>query len=163
MKTLDVVHQLSLILLNIEHERAVAAEQKREKWYAVFKGTDGIRTLVSLWTLMAQQFIGLNLFFTYASYFFQQAGLEDPFKITCITSGINIAFSIVVIILADTTGRRILACTGTTICWVSCVVVGILGVTKETNATNYVFILFACIWSKFTLLTNSRHVMGTDS
>ncbi|KAJ4074289.1 hypothetical protein NW760_015453, partial [Fusarium oxysporum] len=76
-----------------------------------------------------------------------QAGLKDPFKITCITSGINIFFSFVVIYVSDIFGRRWLACYGTTICWTCCVVVGILGVAPETNATNYVFVLFACIWN----------------
>mgnify|MGYP002350316735 CR=1 FL=1 len=144
----DVDHQYNLLLINIEHEREVAAEQNREKWYAIFRGRDGLRTVISCWTLMAQQFIGLGIFFGYATYFFQQAGLKDPFKITCITSGINIFFSIVVIAVSDVIGRRWLATTGTTICWVCCVVVGILGVAPQAKATNYVFVLFACIWSK---------------
>ncbi|KAI8660344.1 MFS domain-containing protein [Fusarium keratoplasticum] len=143
----DVDHQYNLLLINIEHEREVAAEQNREKWYAIFRGRDGLRTVISCWTLMAQQFIGLGIFFGYATYFFQQAGLKDPFKITCITSGINIFFSIVVIAVSDVIGRRWLATTGTTICWVCCVVVGILGVAPQVTATNYVFVLFACIWN----------------
>ncbi|RSL46603.1 hypothetical protein CEP53_010268 [Fusarium sp. AF-6] len=113
----DVDHQYNLLLINIEHEREIAAEQNREKWYAIFRGRDGLRTVISCWTLMAQQFIGLGIFFGYATYFFQQAGLKDPFKIICITSGINIFFSIVVIAVSDVIGRRWLANVGTTICW----------------------------------------------
>lgn len=150
VENFDVEHQYGLLLINVEHENAIAAEQSQEKWYAIFKGRDGLRTLISCWTLMTQQFIGLGIFFGYATYFFQQAGLDDPFKITCITSGINIAFSIVVIFLADVTGRRNLACTGTTVCWVCTVVVGIIGVCPKVKATNYVFVLFTCIWSRFT-------------
>ncbi|KAJ3533117.1 hypothetical protein NM208_g8131 [Fusarium decemcellulare] len=143
----DVEHQYNLLVINLEHERAVAAEQAREKWYAIFKSNDGLRTTISLWTLMAQQFIGLGIFFGYATYFFQQTGLKDPFKITCITSGINIFFSIVVIYLADVTGRRWLACAGTTTCWVCTVAVGILGVVPKTKATDYLLVFFACIWN----------------
>ncbi|RSL71454.1 hypothetical protein CEP54_001311 [Fusarium duplospermum] len=143
----DVDHQYNLLLINIEHEREIAAEKNREKWYAIFRGRDGLRTVISCWTLMAQQFIGLGIFFGYATYFFQQAGLRDPFKITYITSDINILFSIVVIAVSDTIGRRWLANTGTAICWVCCVVVGILGVVPQVKATNYVFVLFACIWN----------------
>ncbi|KAL2802022.1 general substrate transporter [Aspergillus granulosus] len=143
----DVDYQYKLMVMNVEHERAVAAEQRNEKWYSIFKGTDGMRTLVSLWTLMAQCFIGLGVFFSNASYFFQQAGLADPFKVTCITSGINIFFSFIVIYLADTTGRRWLACTGTTVCWLANVAVGILGVSPHVKATDYLLVLFSCIWN----------------
>jgi MFS family permease len=147
----DVDHQYQLLVLNIEHERAVAMQQRNEKWYAIFKGVDGLRTLVSLWTLMSQMFIGLGVFLTFGSYFFQQAGIEDPFKVTCITSGINIFFSFVVIYLAEATGRRWLACSGTTLCWVCNVAVGILGVLPQGKATNSLLILFACLWSKASL------------
>ncbi|KAL4994997.1 general substrate transporter [Aspergillus recurvatus] len=143
----DVDHHYQLLVLNIEHERAVAMQQRNEKWYAIFKGVDGLRTLVSLWTLMSQMFIGLGVFFTFGSYFFQQAGIEDPFKVTCITSGINIFFSFVVIYLAEATGRRWLACSGTTLCWVCNVAVGILGVLPQGKATNSLLILFACFWN----------------
>lgn len=150
VKDYDVDHQYHLLVLNTEHEKAIALEQKREKWYAIFRGRDGFRTLVSCWTLMTQQFIGLGLFFGYASYFFQQIGFEDPFKITCITSGINIFFSVVSIWAADYIGRRVMACSGTTLCWTCCVVVGILGVAPDSSATDYILILFTVFWSEST-------------
>ncbi|KAL2813348.1 major facilitator superfamily domain-containing protein [Aspergillus cavernicola] len=143
----DVEQHLQLYILATDHERTVAAEQRAEKWYAIFKGTDGLRTLVASWTLVAQQFIGLTLFSTYASYFFLQAGLDDPFQTTCITSSITLAGGITLVFIADRFGRRLLSCSGTTICWAANVVVGILGVTREVKATNYIFILFACIWN----------------
>ncbi|CEN60929.1 hypothetical protein ASPCAL07600 [Aspergillus calidoustus] len=147
VKDYDVDQQLQLLILSIDHERTVAAEQRSEKWYAIFKGTDGLRTVIACWTLLAQQFIGLTLFASYASYFFQQAGLEDPFQATCITTSISLAAGISLIFIADRFGRRLLSCTGTTICWAANIVVGILGVTPQVKATNYLFILFACIWN----------------
>ncbi|KAL4747009.1 hypothetical protein BDW72DRAFT_209932 [Aspergillus terricola var. indicus] len=147
VKGFNVDHHYELLVLNLEHERAVAAEQRNEKWWSIFKGTDGKRTLVSLWTLMAQPFIGLGVFSSNASYFFQQAGLKDPFQVTCITSGINIFFSIVVIYLSDTTGRRWLACTGTTVAWAANIAVGALGVAPHVRATDYLLVLFSCIWN----------------
>lgn len=148
----DVHQQVQVLSLAVEHERSVAAEQRREKWTAIFRGTDGIRTLISLWTNMSQQFIGLTLFGTFGTYFFQQAGLSDPFKIKCITSSLNIVTVLIVVLVADRLGRRWIACTGTTLCWVACVVIGILGVTKKVRATDYLFVLFACCWSRVTLL-----------
>jgi MFS family permease len=152
----DVDHQVQLLVLAVQHERDVAAEQSREHWTAIFKGTDGMRTLVSLWTNMSQQFIGLTLFGTFGAYFFQQAGLTDPFKIKCITSSLNIATVLMTVLVADRFGRRWIACTGTTICWTACVCIGILGVAKKVRATDYLFVLFACFWSKWNVFTRLR-------
>jgi len=148
VKDFDVEYQYNLLLANIEHEKAIATEQKHEKWYAIFFGIDGKRTMIAAWTLLTQQFLGLGMFFTMASYFFQQAGLEDPFQATCITSGINIAFSFLVIYLADVTGRRWMACSGTTLCWAATIAVGILGVVPKVKATDIMLVLFFALWSK---------------
>ncbi|KAK4119734.1 general substrate transporter [Parathielavia appendiculata] len=143
----DLDKQLEIMVLAAEHEEAVAAEQKRVPWYSIFRGVDGFRTVIALWTNLSQQFIGLTLFSTFGTYFFQQAGLPDPFMIKCITSSINIATIIVVVGLADQVGRRWIACTATTVMWLCCVIIGILGVTTRVEATNYVLVLFACFWN----------------
>ncbi|KAF2012730.1 MFS general substrate transporter [Aaosphaeria arxii CBS 175.79] len=143
---IDVEHQYRLMELVVQHERAEAAG-RTEKWWAIFKGRDGFRTIVACWTLMTQQFIGLGVFLSFASYFFLQAGLEDPFKVVCITSGINIAAVVVTMYLADTTGRRSLACIGTTICWLMNVAVGILSVVPKNKATNNLVVVFAVFWN----------------
>lgn len=144
----DLDHQVEALVLSVEHEKAIATEQQREHWYAIFKGIDGLRTVIALWTNLSQQFLGLTLFSTFGTYFFQQSGLEDPFMIKCITSSINIATIIIVVFVADVFGRRSIACYATTLMWASCAVIGILGVVPEVSATSYVFVLFACFWSK---------------
>ncbi|KXJ96275.1 general substrate transporter [Microdochium bolleyi] len=143
----DVDYQYHVLSMAVEHERAVAIEQRREKWWAIFVGIDGRRTLTALWTNMAQQFIGLKLFGTFGTYFFQQAGLSQPFTIKCITSSINIATVIVSVFVADRIGRRFMACSATTLSWVSCIIIGILGVIPQTEASSYVFVLFTCLWN----------------
>jgi hypothetical protein len=69
--------------VNIEHEAELAAAGRNKHWYAISKGTDGRRTTTELWTLMTQQSIGLTLFSTLGSYFFQQAGVKDPSSRPC--------------------------------------------------------------------------------
>lgn len=147
----DVDHQYRVLVLAVEHEKAIAAEQQRESWHAIFRGVNGFRTIVSLWTNLSQQFIGLTLFGTFGTYFFQQAGLEDPFMIKCIVSGINIFTIFVIIFSADIVGRRLIACSATTLSWVACVAIGILGVSPQVKATHYIFVLFAVLWSKYLL------------
>ncbi|KAL3484125.1 major facilitator superfamily domain-containing protein [Aspergillus germanicus] len=97
--------------------------------------------------LATQQFLGLTLFSTFASYFFQQAGLQNPFLVKCIIIGINIGTNLAVILLADRIGRRRISCTWSTLSWFACVAVGILGVTPSAAASNYLFILFAILWN----------------
>lgn len=149
VKNYNVEQQIEILILASEHEHAVAVEQRREKWYAIFQGTDGLRTVISLWTNLTQQFIGLTLFGTFGTYFFQQAGLKDPFTVKVITSSIQIGTVIVVVFLADHLGRRWLACCGTTLSWASCIAIGIVGVVPQVKASVNIFILFACLWSKY--------------
>lgn len=147
----NVDQQIQVLVLAVEHERAVAAEQRREHWTAIFRGTDGMRTLISLWTNMSQQFIGLTLFGTFGTYFFQQAGLADPFKIKCITSSLNITTVLLTVLVADRLGRRWIACVGTTVCWAACACIGALGVAKKVSPTDYLFVFFACCWSMYRI------------
>ncbi|CAH0024995.1 unnamed protein product [Clonostachys rhizophaga] len=143
----DEVHQYNILAMLVEHERAVAAEQRREKWWAIFQGIDGRRTLIAVWPYVGQQFIGLKLFSTFGTYFFQQAGVGNPFTVKCITSSIQIATILVNVMITDKFGRRPLASSAVTLAWISCIVVGILGVVPETSARTYVFVLFACFWN----------------
>ncbi|KAH6697288.1 general substrate transporter [Plectosphaerella plurivora] len=143
----DVDRQYTVTLAALEHEKSVAGLERSGNWYDIFKGTNGFRTIVSCWCLVTQMFIGLGLFFTYGTYFFQQAGLQDPIMIICITSGINILATIVIVLMSEWTGRRRLATYGTTICWVCNVFVGIIGLLKLTTATSGALIFFAVLWN----------------
>lgn len=163
VKDYDVDHQYRLIAIAVEHEAEQAAATRQEHWYAIFKGTDGKRTITALWTLMTQQFIGLTLFSTFASYFFLQAGIEDPFLATCITNGINIAAGLIVIASADKVGRRLISCSGSTLSWLACCAVGILGVAPRGTATNYLFVFFAVLWSKSIPSTHPQYALLTKS
>ena len=144
----NAAQQLQVLSLAVDHERAVAEELRQTHWYAIFQGTNGLRTVIALWTNMTQQFVGLTLFSIYGTYFFQQAGIEDPFKVTVITSSMNIAATIALVIVGDRIGRRSIACYAATLSWTACLLIGILGVVPRNNAVDKVFVFFVCIWSK---------------
>ncbi|KAF5988307.1 putative maltose permease (MalP) [Fusarium bulbicola] len=136
-----------LLALNVEHEKALAAEQRNESWLAIFKGIDGRRTITAMWTIVAQQFLGLALFGSFGTYFFQQAGLADPFQIKAITTSLQIIVVILAVFGVDKFGRRRMACCATSLMWISCLIVGIIGVAPQSGASTYVFVLFACFWN----------------
>lgn len=147
-KDFNVDHHYELIVLNVEHEKALAIEQKNESWLAIFKGTDGRRTITALWVIVAQQFLGLALFGSFGTYFFQQAGLKDPFQVKAITTSLQIVVVVAAVFGVDKFGRRLMACCATTLMCVSCLIVGIIGVAPQSSGTTPAFIVFACFWSK---------------
>lgn len=147
----------------ILHEPAVAVEMKRERWYAIFQGHNLRRTIASTWALSSQQVLGLTLFYTYASYFFKTAGIADPFAVTCITNGIQLAIIILVAISVDFIGRRNVCCGGLCTTLVAVTLIGILGVTKTSNATNKLLVFFSCIYSESYLFMRGAGSQDTQS
>ncbi|RSH89648.1 hypothetical protein EHS25_002199 [Saitozyma podzolica] len=135
-----------ILVAGIEHEREFALEQKREKWYSIFRGVDGFRTIVSTWALFSQQLLGLTLFYTYSSYFFSAAGFNDPFAVTCITNAIQLVTILAVVATVDRFGRRNIACGGLTTMLVGILLIGIMGVIKSNKATNALLVLFSCVY-----------------
>ncbi|RSH90257.1 hypothetical protein EHS25_001591 [Saitozyma podzolica] len=147
VKDFDVDAQYNILVQTVAHEQQLAEEQKREKWWNIFRGVNGFRTIVSMWALLAQQFLGLGLFYSYSSYFFSSTGLEDPFLITVITNAIQLAVILLVVASVDRLGRRNICCSGLTICWICNVAVGILGVlSTTTEGKNTAFVFFCCVW-----------------
>lgn len=85
-------------------------------------------------SIRLQQFVGLAIFSSYASYFFELAGNEDPFQVTVILGCVGLAAVILDALLVDNIGRRRLtlirftgACFGVTL-------IAIIGCLDYTNA-----------------------------
>ncbi|KAK6903354.1 hypothetical protein I203_106857 [Kwoniella mangroviensis CBS 8507] len=142
----DVDEQYQALALTIAHEKEVAMATGKDKWYAIFQGHNLRRTLASTWALSAQQVLGLTLFYTYSSYFFKTAGLSDPFAITCITNGLQLAIILIVAVSVDYVGRRNICCGGLTTMLIAVTLIGVLGVTPKSNASDKLLVFFSCIF-----------------
>ncbi|WWD00964.1 hypothetical protein V866_007902 [Kwoniella sp. B9012] len=142
----DVDEQYQALALTIAHEKEVAVATGKEKWYAIFQGSNLRRTLASTWALSAQQVLGLTLFYTYASYFFKTAGLSDPFAVTCITNGLQLAIILIVAVAVDYVGRRNICCGGLTTMLIAVTLIGILGVIPKSNASDKLLVFFSCVY-----------------
>ena len=152
----DVDEQYQVLAQTIAHEKAMAAETRQEAWWSIFRGVNGRRTLVSTWALTSQQVLGLTLFYTYSAYFFQTAGIADPFAVTCITNGIQLVIILVVAASVDKFGRRNICCGGLSTMLVAVTLIGILGVVKQSKATNGLLVFFSCIFSKLSRPSGAR-------
>lgn len=53
----------------IAHERLLADQNKELDTWAVFRGRNLLRFIISSWPKVVQQFVGLSVFNTYATYF----------------------------------------------------------------------------------------------
>lgn len=86
-------------------------------------------------------------FYTYAAYFFQTAGIADPFAVTCITNGVQLVIILIVAASVDRFGRRRIACGGLTTMWAAVTLIGILGVAPDSSASDALLVFFSCIFS----------------
>jgi hypothetical protein len=53
----------------IMEERHIAQRDRQEGMWAVFQGRNLLRFLIAAWPKITQQFVGLSVFNTYATYF----------------------------------------------------------------------------------------------
>lgn len=53
----------------VAQERIIAEQNPKEGTWAVFKGRNLIRSIIASWPKVVQQFVGLSVFNTYATYF----------------------------------------------------------------------------------------------
>ncbi|KAF5980213.1 maltose permease [Fusarium coicis] len=70
----DIDAKLATIRETIAEEQAASAEEA--SWIQCFKGTDLIRTMISMGVFVCQHFVGIIFVLGYSTYFFQLAGLE---------------------------------------------------------------------------------------
>lgn len=53
----------------IEEERRIAVQNSQQGMWAIFQGRNLIRFIIAGWPKITQQFVGLAVFNTYATYF----------------------------------------------------------------------------------------------
>lgn len=111
----------------IEHERSTAKRDSQEGYWAVFQGRNLLRFLIASWSKITQQFVGLTVFNTYATYFFQNAGFENPFLVTVILTCCQIIAMIVTASSTDFVGRRPLGVYPYAVTSLSLLCLGIVG------------------------------------
>jgi SP family general alpha glucoside:H+ symporter-like MFS transporter len=75
----DIDTELAIIEATIEDQRAFDKLSKAEGSFAMLKGLNLKRFLIGSFPKVLQQFVGLSIFSSYSSYFFQLAGNKDPF------------------------------------------------------------------------------------
>ncbi|KAJ4328834.1 hypothetical protein N0V84_000621 [Fusarium piperis] len=142
----NVQEQIDIMTATVAIERAQAERDEEVGPWAVFRGRNLIRFIIAGWPKVTQQFVGLAVFNTYATYFFQYAGNKDPFRVTLILSSVQLISMIVTATLTDQVGRRPLTVYPYAVTVVSVLCLGIIGCFDYTaKATSSLLIFFACL------------------
>ncbi|GIJ88167.1 hypothetical protein Asppvi_007084 [Aspergillus pseudoviridinutans] len=120
--------------------------------WAVFKGRNLIRFVIAGWPKITQQFVGLSVFNTYATYFFQYAGNKNPFLVTVILSCVQLISMLATATLTDQISRRPLTVYPYAVTVLSVLCLGIIGCFdyKTTALSSLLYsdemkIFFACL------------------
>jgi MFS family permease len=95
---------------------------------------------------LAPGFLGLTIFFSQVTYFFQQIGFADPFKVTVIVNGLLMGGSLLASVMVDKIGRRYPYIISSFILWICCLIVGCLGLIPQTTAVNSALTAITCLW-----------------
>ncbi|KAI1846095.1 hypothetical protein JX266_007904 [Neoarthrinium moseri] len=142
----DVEEQIEVMTATIAVERQAAEASKEIGAFAVFQGRNLIRFLIAGWPKVTQQFVGLAVFNTYATYFFQAAGNQNPFLVTVILSCVQLISMVLTATTTDRFGRRPLTVYPYAVTVVSVLCLGIIGCFDYTKqATSSLLVFFACL------------------
>ncbi|KAL1870917.1 hypothetical protein VTK73DRAFT_2372 [Phialemonium thermophilum] len=142
----DVDYEYNQLVLEIENAKVTAELQGGGSYLDVFRGTNRRRLIVSFLPWHWQVAMGVPIVTTYSSYFYDMAGLSNPFNGTVTTNVVTIVMLIVAVPLIERLGRRTLLIWCGPISIVALLVMG--GVLKtDGSAVGPVLVTFACVWT----------------
>ncbi|KAF1951929.1 general substrate transporter [Byssothecium circinans] len=152
LRRLDVEHpalleELGEITANHEYELSLG----KATYIDCFRGNLGTRLATGCLLQALQQLTGVNFIFYYGTSFFQNAGFQNPFIISMITSSINVASTLPGLYLVEAWGRRNLLLFGAIGMAVCQFIVAITGtvVGSGNPAAQNAMIAFVCIYIFF--------------
>jgi len=119
----DVEQEVHAIETSVQHEKEIA---KDVSWKEILRSKDLKRTLLTTSAATFHAASGINFIVGYSTFFYQQAGVSNPFIGTVISQSIGCLASFCAIYLASVFGRRSLLLSGFLIATITMFTVAIL-------------------------------------
>ncbi|CAK7234725.1 hypothetical protein SBRCBS47491_009046 [Sporothrix bragantina] len=142
----DLEHEYSIVLKEIEDGKVLLDKQRGVSVLDCFRGTNLRRTIVSLVPYNNQLWDGAPAIFVYTAYFFQQAGVAQPFIATVSVNTVLVVFVAISFYTTDKVGRRpLLVYCGAFMVPLLFIIGAILKLPK-TTAHGSAMIAVSCIW-----------------
>ncbi|WVQ63618.1 uncharacterized protein L199_001771 [Kwoniella botswanensis] len=142
----DADREYAVMVMEIEREKEARHTNKQTSWKDILMGPNLKRTFAGVCALGMQNWVGSSVVFNYTTYFFQQAGIPQPFQANVIVFCILIGANIVSFYLVERAGRRTLILCGGAASAVLCVVIGVMGVIEQTTSSQSASLAVICIW-----------------
>jgi MFS family permease len=148
VKDYDVEREYAV--LKYEMDESMALQKKNEgqsEWRALLTNKTNVkRAIISTLPFTFQNVVGVPLMFGYTTYFFELAGVDDPFlgnivKQIVLVIGIILAFYTV-----DKVGRRTLVIYGGALMAAICLIVGGLVFMEQTSASGMALVALCSFW-----------------
>ncbi|KAF2762654.1 general substrate transporter [Pseudovirgaria hyperparasitica] len=141
------VHEnIEIMAATIEKEQHTAQQNSEAGIWSVFQGQNLIRFLIASWPKITQQLVGLAVFNTYATYFFQYAGFTNPFQVTVILGCVQLLSMLLTSTLTDRFGRRPLTVYPYGVTSLSLLSLGVLGCFDyKREDLSSLLVFFACL------------------
>ncbi|CAK7243333.1 MAG: hypothetical protein STHCBS139747_004851 [Sporothrix thermara] len=142
----DLEHEYAIVLKEIEDGKLLLDKQRGVSVLDCFRGTNLRRTIVSLVPYNNQLWDGAPAIFVYTAYFFQQAGVAQPFIATVSVNTVLVVFVAISFYTTDKVGRRpLLVYCGAFMVPLLFIIGAILKLPKST-VHGSAMIAVSCIW-----------------
>ncbi|KAM0420260.1 hypothetical protein ACHAPT_011918 [Fusarium lateritium] len=149
----DVDSKLAGIQATIAEEEAARVEEA--SWAQCYKGTDRIRSMISIGVFVCQHLVGIVFVLGYSTYFFQLAGLPEArsFDLGVVVTACGVAGNICSWFVVNTFGRRSIFVIGMVSLTTLLFLIGIMDVVPTAAAkwvqaacsVIYAFVYFATV------------------
>ncbi|TYJ58911.1 hypothetical protein B9479_000344 [Cryptococcus floricola] len=143
----DVDREYTAMQVEIQHEKENAESNSQVAIKDIFRGTNFWRTMASVFGLVMQNWSGSAVVFNYTTYFFQQAGIPEPFQASVIVYCILLGALMISFYTIERFGRRTLILAGGVGCTIFNVIIGATGfMPKNSTTTDNTTLAFICLW-----------------
>jgi hypothetical protein len=147
VKGYDIDHEFAVIRYDYQQSQAKRAGEKSD-WAAIFKSKLNLkRAFVSTIPFTFQNIVGVPLMFGYTTYFFQLAGVSDPFLGNMVKQMVLVLGIIISFFTVDRVGRRALVIYGGAIMAVLTLIVGCLSFVPMNAASGGALVAICCLWA----------------
>ncbi|KAH7143442.1 general substrate transporter [Dactylonectria macrodidyma] len=145
---------------NVDHEYAVIKYEMEESialskrasssgdWKALFTNKINFkRAVISTLPFTFQNIVGVPLMFGYTTYFFQLAGVDDPFLGNIVKQMVLVVGILISFYMVDKVGRRTLVIYGGVAMGIITLIVGGLGFMTQTSSSGMALVALCSIWA----------------
>ncbi|KAL2802989.1 general substrate transporter [Aspergillus granulosus] len=144
----DVATRITTIKQELNQIQSTETTDNPISWKTIFTKEHRFRTLVAILGLQVQNFSGGYFANTYQTYYFELIGQTDPFRLTAISSTLQLLSNIAAVCLADIIPRRGgLIGGGSILMFWSVIIAGVSTAPTTNHAANTALLVFMITWS----------------